>query len=112
MICLEYSPISSANGTLDKFINLTGALEATETITTANVVSSIPALVEVSNIAVNVAPYTDNGITTAIGKGVGFSVKTLAESNTTVELYVDFVGNNGSALKYTVELPVVETLRR
>ena len=107
---LTFDPISSPDATRDLLIDLSGALESGELLTSATITSAYPAILAVSNVAINTEIVTFAEQETAVGQGVHFTVQTLSASQATVPLTVTFEGDSGTIDKYEIEQPVVVAL--
>lgn len=109
---LVFDPISSPGATRDLYVDLTGALEADEALTSATVVSGHPATLAISNVAVNQEPVELDGHQVEAGKGVHFTIATLLESQANVPLVVNFEGDSGTSDAYELSQPLVVQLCR
>ncbi len=107
---LKFDPIGSPGAKRDVFIDLTGALEADEELTLATIVSGYSAVLTVSNVAVNDVEVAFSGQTIAAGKGVHFTVETLASSFAVVPIVLTFEGDSGTSDKYELLQPVRHSL--
>ncbi len=107
---LKFDPIGSPNSQRDLFVDLTGALEAEELLTLATIVSGYSAVLTVSNVAVNDDEVTFNGQTVAAGKGVHFTIETVAASFATIPIALTFEGDSGTSDKYELLQPVRNSL--
>lgn len=107
---LSFDPVSSPNASRDVFVDLTEVLEKDEVLTFTTVVSAYPTVLTVSNVAVNTKAVALDEQTTAVGKGVHFTVQTVMESQATVPLVVSFEGDSGTVDKYEIVQPIVPSL--
>ena len=111
---IDFGEISSATvgDRLDLAVDLSGALEDSETITSQNVVSSDTDVLVVSLQAVNEAVITmENGDTIAIGKGVQFRVTVQKEAKRDITFTIPITGNSGTKLTIEAVIKVVDKLR-
>ncbi len=111
-MALTFDPISSPGATRDLFVDLSGVLEDGETLTQASVTSAYPAVLVTSNVSLNseVVEFGEQQI--AVGKGVHFTIETVAESQAIVPLIVSFEGDSGTNDKYDIAQPVVVSICR
>lgn len=113
---IRFSPISSSGtdrGTRDCAIDLTDALETSETIDTVEMTSSDPSVLTVTGADKNTVAITPpNGSTIAIGKGVQFQIAVQSEVKER-DLLADMVvaGDSGTRETYEIMFPVQDKLR-
>ncbi len=107
---LIFDPISSPGATRDLFVDLTGALEEEEVLAAVTINSGHPAVLSVSDVAIN-GQVVEFGVQQiAVGKGVHFAIATQQRSQTTVPLVVILEGSSGTKDTYEIFQPVVPRL--
>ncbi|NOZ39149.1 MAG: hypothetical protein GXP24_02840 [Planctomycetes bacterium] len=111
-MALTFDPISSPGATRDLFVDLSGVLEESEILTQASVTSAYLAVLVTSNVSLNSEVVEFGELQIAAGKGVHFTIETVAESQATVPLFVSFEGDSGTVDKYEIAQPVVVSLCR
>lgn len=108
---IKLDPISKS-GTRDYTIDLSGALEADEVITSVNVISDNSSVLVVTSGDVNASDVEHEGVTIAAGKGVTFSVTGQGSATpTVVPISLTFVGDDGSRDTYELMQPIVPRLK-
>ena len=82
-------------------------LETAEVVSSATAVSSKTATLTVGSASANAGTVTkDDGVVVAIGKGIEFTVTTIAEDTATVFVDISLVGDQGTKDTYRVRVPV------
>jgi hypothetical protein len=110
-MALAFSAISSAStSTRDCAVDLNGALETAELLTTVTVTSSDAGLIVISSDTYNSAEIIVNGKSVAIKKAAIFRMTTQASSTSTQLIHVVFAGDSGSSGKYTINQPMLPAL--
>lgn len=107
---LAFQPISSPGAKRDLFVDLSGALETGERLSSVDIVSGHASVLAVSNVEVNTEELVHEGVSTEIGQGVHFTIETLQESRARIPISVEFSGDNGTVDRYQVDQPIVPAL--